>query len=283
MLRRLEVCAAAALAATLHAVFLLATPAPEGGASAAGGGGNSGEARVVVAGAEVQALVEAWTVAPGPQITPPQPEAQAPPALSEAATTWSTPDQAPLAALAELAGPPRPTPPATPPPPDQAMASPAAAPTPKPKPMPEPQPRRKANPSSQPSRSGAEGQRGAAGRVAADRDASGSGAAAASGAGSAPAGLLRAWGGQIRAEISRERKYPSAARRRRREGRVILRLTVSQAGDLLAATIAQASGSRRLDDAALAAALAAAPYAAAPAALTKPQYQFNIPIAFRLK
>lgn len=95
----------------------------------------------------------------------------------------------------------------------------------------------------------------------------------------------QSWGGQIRGEIDRKKRFPAAARAARLEGKVRLALTVRGDGALLSVQLANSSGHPLLDEAALAAARAAAPFPPAPAKMggaPNANYTFRLALAFTL-
>lgn len=92
------------------------------------------------------------------------------------------------------------------------------------------------------------------------------------------ASLARTWGRTIRSEVERNKRHPRNARL---SGKVIIAITVERGGHLLDADIRQASGSRQLDQAALRAVQAAAPYQKAPTDLTGERFDFLLPVTFK--
>jgi protein TonB len=89
--------------------------------------------------------------------------------------------------------------------------------------------------------------------------------------------LMAQWGGGIRARIERQKRYPRGTRA---SGTVHLTLTVSGAGQLLAAKVRQSSGDRALDAAALQA-VQRARLPSKPTQLPGESHAFNLPVAFR--
>lgn len=95
----------------------------------------------------------------------------------------------------------------------------------------------------------------------------------------------QSWGGQIRGEIDRQKRFPAAARSAGLQGKVRLALTVRGDGALLAVQLAASSGQPLLDEAALSAARAAAPFPPAPAKMggaRSESYTFRLALAFTL-
>ncbi|MEL7344508.1 MAG: TonB family protein [Pseudomonadota bacterium] len=81
--------------------------------------------------------------------------------------------------------------------------------------------------------------------------------------------LELAWTTSITREIQRAQRYP---RGRHGDGRVLLSMVITRAGQLQGVRVKTSSGSSALDAAALAAVRRAAPFPAAPEGLTKSQY-----------
>jgi len=95
-----------------------------------------------------------------------------------------------------------------------------------------------------------------------------------------PPGL--SYGAVLLRWLERYREYPRAARLRRIEGVVVLRLTIERSGRLAEAAVAESSGSPLLDDAALAMARRAAPMPPLPRGEGVERVVMLVPIAFRL-
>lgn len=105
------------------------------------------------------------------------------------------------------------------------------------------------------------------------------GGASSNAAGAAKrASLARTWGRAIRSKVERNKRHP---RNGRLSGKVVIAITVERGGDLLNADIRQASGSKQLDQAALRAVQAAAPYQRAPTDLKGERFDFLLPVTFR--
>ena len=90
------------------------------------------------------------------------------------------------------------------------------------------------------------------------------------------------YGAILLAWLERYRDYPRAARLRRQEGEVVLRLTVDRTGRLLAAEIARPSGVDALDQAALDTARRAAPMPPVPADEPGDRLILLVPVLFAL-
>lgn len=118
--------------------------------------------------------------------------------------------------------------------------------------------------------------------------AAGSGAAAQAGtAGTATAGtlsqarqkeVLASWGAAIRGRIERRKSYPAGAGGA--SGTVMVRLTVTPAGALGAVGIGASSGVAALDQAALRAVQAAAPFPPAPTGVASGPHSFTLRMQF---
>lgn len=90
--------------------------------------------------------------------------------------------------------------------------------------------------------------------------------------------LTARWGAQVRRQIERRKRYPSAARGA--SGTVTVRLTVGRNGSLQGVGLARSSGNAALDQAALRAVQSAGRFAAAPKGLTKASYTFTLQMRF---
>lgn len=94
--------------------------------------------------------------------------------------------------------------------------------------------------------------------------------------------LMSRWGGRIRAQVERHKRYPDALRARRASGTVTVTLSVARDGRLLDVSVARGSGHAELDAAALRAVRQAGPFPAAPAALNQARMRFSLPVNFKL-
>ncbi|WP_409625776.1 TonB family protein, partial [Gemmobacter sp.] len=165
--------------------------------------------------------------------------------------------------------PPRPAPP----PPAPAEGAPSlpdpprvAAPPPRPAPPPQPV-ARPAQPAQKAAGAGGGAAAGNRGKAAASTEARAS-----------RDDLRAAWGAAIRARIERQKSYPPAARGA--VGKVVVLVTVAPSGALVAARVAASSGHAALDEAALRAARAAAPFPPAPQGATVEAVSFRISVNF---
>jgi protein TonB len=86
----------------------------------------------------------------------------------------------------------------------------------------------------------------------------------------------------IRMKIESSKVYPEAARSRMIEGRVTVRFTVTEDGQVSSVSLVTGSGSRVLDQAALRAVNDAAPFARPPSGLFKGPVPIQITVSFEL-
>ncbi|MBW6506976.1 MAG: TonB family protein [Rhodobacteraceae bacterium] len=271
MIRAAPILASLAGALTLHLAVLARFDLPQG---ASGAGGQSGRDLLALEAApgDLAALVAAWDVPPAPADVPAAPRgasadhaasvphlpaAPAPPPLP-AAVAPTLPD------LPAAEAPPPPTSAPSPPPEPVAPHVAATAPTSAPMSAPPPAPRPN-------QRAAGEGQGAGAGDTGT--------AAAATAAEAVRQSALMAWGAEVRAAVERRKRTPAAAFGA--EGAVTLIMQVSRDGALRAVTLSAGSGTAALDDAALAAARAAAPFGPAPAPLTAPVYALRLTLRFQ--
>ncbi|WP_372840593.1 TonB family protein [Phaeovulum sp.] len=272
-------CLAAALA--LHLAVLAGFDPPQS-ASGAGGEGGDAAATLRAAPGDLTALVAAWD-SPPTLATPPA----TPPATPEA--TLSPPLPMPDAASPRLLQPvpatqlATETVPRAPAPPPQHEALPSAptadaqpadtqvedTPTADAEPAPALAPAAAPAPAPRPAlRAAGAGQGQATGTAGSAR--------AATASTSARQSALAAWGAEVRAALQRRQRSPVGGG----EGAVTLLLAVARNGALQSVEIAESSGSVALDQAALAAARAAAPFAAAPPELTDAAYALRLTLRF---
>jgi protein TonB len=88
---------------------------------------------------------------------------------------------------------------------------------------------------------------------------------------------------RVRQRIANFKSYPRIAKRRGMEGQPIIAFTLDRLGQLTKTDLAQSSGYRLLDQAALEAVHQAAPYPEIPVELKTETYRFKLPISFKLK
>lgn len=86
----------------------------------------------------------------------------------------------------------------------------------------------------------------------------------------------------VRLKIERHKKYPDAARARHIEGRVTIRFVITPEGDARVVEVANTSGHKALDTAALKAVKAAAPFPRPPRRLFKGEVPLELAIVFEL-
>lgn len=86
----------------------------------------------------------------------------------------------------------------------------------------------------------------------------------------------------VRTRIEESRRYPLLARKLGQEGRVLLRFVVTADGGLQEVELGESCGTRSLDEAALAAVRAAAPFPAPPEEFFPGSAAMQIVIAFAL-
>ncbi len=91
-----------------------------------------------------------------------------------------------------------------------------------------------------------------------------------------------AYAKRVRDRIEAEKDYPSRARRGGVEGVVSVQFTIGHGGEAGAVSVAQTSGSKILDNAALDAVRNAAPFPPLPAELGKNEFTLRVSIVFRL-
>lgn len=87
----------------------------------------------------------------------------------------------------------------------------------------------------------------------------------------------------LAAQINRRKYYPASSRRRGEEGRVMVRFVIRKDGELTELSVAESSGSRRLDAAALKTLRRVSPFRPIPDALDRDQWAISVPIAFSLR
>jgi len=88
--------------------------------------------------------------------------------------------------------------------------------------------------------------------------------------------LLVAW-------LEQHKKYPSRAKRMRIEGEAVLRIVIDRTGQTQQVSLAQRSGNRLLDKAAMAMAQRANPFPPMPENDLRAQLEFVVPVAFLLR
>lgn len=279
MKRGLEFTGFLAVAAAVHAGAWGVT-AP-GGTDAGGAGGQS-TVTLEASSAQMASLVAAWErpvemLRQSPDLAGPEAEPQPVAMPREPAAPESPPDRA-QAALPDMLTAPDlphvdPSPPAAPArpllsetPPD---IRPVARPAPETQTEPAPSKPRATASAARPKETAQGEAGGAAGAAQQPREAPSLSTAAQQ-------SLMAGWGGQIRARIERQKRYPRASRA---TGTAHLTLTVAGNGALVSVVLHQSSGDPLLDQAALAA-VRAARLPAKPRTLPGDSHRFNLPVAF---
>ncbi|WP_158931573.1 TonB family protein [Acidisphaera sp. S103] len=103
-------------------------------------------------------------------------------------------------------------------------------------------------------------------------------------AASAPPGQVEAtWEGRLLAHLARFKRFPPAAERRGEQGVVMMRLTISRTGQVLAMAMARGSGYADLDAEAQNWMQRAEPLPAFPPEMTVQQMQVLVPLRFMLR
>jgi protein TonB len=90
------------------------------------------------------------------------------------------------------------------------------------------------------------------------------------------------WRNALMSWLEKHKTYPEAAREEGAEGRVLVRFTVTRDGRVLDASLAQSSGSRALDAAALNLAREARP-SPFPAGVMQSTLSVTVPLAYQLE
>lgn len=303
MTRLFEPLAFTLLAIVAHLLFLADFQKDDGLQS----GGAGGAALITLAAAppQIETMVEKWNSPPEtanaqtmpqpplqPDTAPPAPltSVDLPPALPKTLSLPSSPARKPLLPQFDSAPPepqvsdlavkvsPRPLP--RPKKPIQTAKIPEKKPSPK-----APQ-KKKPAPKTPVKKVAKKAQKSTAGRAAQKAAGSGGGSTAGQSGKSKTATLskgkqqrlITVWGGRIRAKIERSKRYPRGVRK---QGRVVLRLSISPSGSVRGVSIARSSGNAALDKAALAAVRRAGRMPRAPKGLNNASYRFNLPISFQ--
>ncbi|MDR3537588.1 MAG: energy transducer TonB [Acetobacteraceae bacterium] len=95
--------------------------------------------------------------------------------------------------------------------------------------------------------------------------------------------VLTTWQGRLVARLAQFRRFPRAAQLRREQGVVLMRVTLSRFGQVLAMSLARSSGYPDLDGEAQAWIARAEPLPAFPPEMTAPQMELMIPLRFTLQ
>lgn len=91
------------------------------------------------------------------------------------------------------------------------------------------------------------------------------------------------WQGRLAAHLARFKQYPDAARLRGEQGVVLMRLTLTHDGRVVAVSMARSSGHPELDAEGQAWILRAEPYPALPPEITQSQIELTVPLRFTLQ
>lgn len=86
----------------------------------------------------------------------------------------------------------------------------------------------------------------------------------------------------LAAKINSSKYYPLSSRRRGEQGKVVVHFVVQKNGELTDLSIAESSGSRRLDAAAIKTLKRASPFLPIPDSLERDRWSVSVPIAFSL-
>ncbi|MEM9277922.1 MAG: energy transducer TonB [Pseudomonadota bacterium] len=87
--------------------------------------------------------------------------------------------------------------------------------------------------------------------------------------------------GKIVRKLRRSLRYPSAAKKKKIRGQVMVSFTVSRGGQVSGVRVVKGSGSSILDDAAVKTVLRAAPFPKIPEGAGKSRWAFRVPLAFQ--
>ena len=92
------------------------------------------------------------------------------------------------------------------------------------------------------------------------------------------ADMRQVWAAKIKRRIERTKKYPRGTRK---NGKVLIKLTIGKTGSLIGYSLRKTSGTSALDTAALQAISNVNKFPAAPKGLKHKSYTFNVPIVFK--
>ena len=116
-----------------------------------------------------------------------------------------------------------------------------------------------------------------------DAPATGRAAAPIAGVSKVPATAWASWRRAVVSHLNRFKRYPNELQAQRLEGTVMLSFTLDGAGRVVAARVAQSSGSARLDEEAITALARASPLPAPPEDSGEAGLDQRVPFQFRLK
>jgi periplasmic protein TonB len=108
-------------------------------------------------------------------------------------------------------------------------------------------------------------------------------AAPAAGSSAVNARALLTWEKSLVSHLNRFKRYPEAARTRHNQGEVSVEFTLDRTGRVVASRVVRSSGSRALDDEALAVLQRASPLPAPPAQVAGATFDLRLPIEFRIR
>lgn len=91
------------------------------------------------------------------------------------------------------------------------------------------------------------------------------------------------WEAKLLAHLEKFRRYPASAKARREQGVAYIRFTMDKQGRLISAQLSRSSGSRRLDKAALATILRAAPFPKPPQDRPGDHIELTAPVEFFMR
>jgi len=107
--------------------------------------------------------------------------------------------------------------------------------------------------------------------------------ASARGSSASAAQIQASWQKALIDQLNRHKRYPDAARSSRAQGVVVVAFRLDRSGQLMASRVTKTSGSRALDEEALAVLKRASPLPAPPAQIPGPMLDLVLPIQFRIK
>lgn len=94
---------------------------------------------------------------------------------------------------------------------------------------------------------------------------------------------IATWQKKVVVHLHRHKRYPSAARRKRIEGKVIVKFSIDRDGRVMAHSVVDGSGAQILDDAALDILERASPLPIPPSQLAGNEFEFTLPIHYQVK
>lgn len=94
---------------------------------------------------------------------------------------------------------------------------------------------------------------------------------------------IATWQKKVAHHLHRHKRYPSAARRKRIEGKVIVSFSIDREGRVVAYAVVNGSGAKILDDAALDILERASPLPTPPSQLVGNAFEFTLPIHYQVK